>query len=482
MSQQEPDEEQVKFRDVAACFSEEEWKILHEWQKDFYKNVMKEIHQALIVMGYQIVNADTLLRVYKGKEIYIQDPQDTETADMNKHVMSSHPAVNPDVLFRIKHEEKEYCTEQQNPEEGGVCNTASACLPVVTAAFSLTTEEELELYPREHQHSERRGSGHRSSSYPFPQTDYCLRDEEESTLNLMSRQKAGRGRSPDPSLRHAAIPEIVVKIKEEEDDCEIMERARNSAADGRMRKHKKVGEFMQRIKTTASNKSLLWKKNVRMLQSTHKGLASRRQMESESYPEIRLGRRIKTESGLSLSEHLNLASSRPQLERPQPARPQPARPQPARPQPARQQPGRPQLTMSQRYNEYESHLWNLPFRNGLPKTQQILKPYMCTECGKSYRLKKEFNRHKETHALVKPYTCSDCGKNFFRKANLYKHYKTHSGEKPYTCSLCPKRFSRKDHLNRHTRIHTGERPFKCTECERSFPWLSDLNQHRRSRH
>ncbi|XP_069095180.1 uncharacterized protein [Pleurodeles waltl] len=46
----------VTFSDVVACFSEEEWKLLHEWQNELYNKVMKEIHQAMNSLGPLIAN------------------------------------------------------------------------------------------------------------------------------------------------------------------------------------------------------------------------------------------------------------------------------------------------------------------------------------------------------------------------------------------------------------------------------------------
>ncbi|XP_069091327.1 zinc finger protein 300-like isoform X2 [Pleurodeles waltl] len=43
--------DKVQSPDVAAYFSEAEWKLLHKWQRELYKNVMKEIHKALISLG-----------------------------------------------------------------------------------------------------------------------------------------------------------------------------------------------------------------------------------------------------------------------------------------------------------------------------------------------------------------------------------------------------------------------------------------------
>ncbi|XP_078518057.1 uncharacterized protein LOC144782523 isoform X2 [Lissotriton helveticus] len=46
------------FHDASACFSEEEWKLLQDWQKELCRNVMKEIHKALISLDLPLLEAD----------------------------------------------------------------------------------------------------------------------------------------------------------------------------------------------------------------------------------------------------------------------------------------------------------------------------------------------------------------------------------------------------------------------------------------
>ncbi|XP_069499024.1 uncharacterized protein [Ambystoma mexicanum] len=75
MSQPDADLAHVAFQDAAVYFSEEEWKLLQDWQKELYRNVMNEIHQALISLGPLIATTICSLRAKEKEELYQLDSQ-----------------------------------------------------------------------------------------------------------------------------------------------------------------------------------------------------------------------------------------------------------------------------------------------------------------------------------------------------------------------------------------------------------------------
>ncbi|KAJ1139745.1 hypothetical protein NDU88_006112 [Pleurodeles waltl] len=77
-SRRRSDQAPVTFCDVVACFSEEEWTLLHHWQKELYNNVMKEINQALSSLGPLIATSVFSLRPKEKEDEWLMGHQESD--------------------------------------------------------------------------------------------------------------------------------------------------------------------------------------------------------------------------------------------------------------------------------------------------------------------------------------------------------------------------------------------------------------------
>ncbi|XP_016336996.1 hypermethylated in cancer 1 protein-like isoform X2 [Sinocyclocheilus anshuiensis] len=108
---------------------------------------------------------------------------------------------------------------------------------------------------------------------------------------------------------------------------------------------------------------------------------------------------------------------------------------------------------------------------------EIIRPYRCSSCDKSYKDPATLRQHEKTHWLTRPYPCSICGKKFTQRGTMTRHMRSHLGLKPFACDACGMRFTRQYRLTEHMRIHSGEKPYKCQVCGGKFAQQRNLISH-----
>ncbi|XP_055594273.1 transcription factor grauzone-like [Uranotaenia lowii] len=113
-----------------------------------------------------------------------------------------------------------------------------------------------------------------------------------------------------------------------------------------------------------------------------------------------------------------------------------------------------------------------------PKIHQV----QCLECGKWLKNKLCLRKHMIQHSEVR-HKCNQCDYSALNMQCLRNHVRVqHSDVKPFECTDCGKTFKLKNTLLNHMVQHTGVKKFSCEFCNRTFASSGNYYSHRKRMH
>ncbi|XP_069489849.1 zinc finger protein 510-like isoform X2 [Ambystoma mexicanum] len=393
MTWQESTKSPFSLPDVANCFPDDEWKMLHEWQKELYKNVMKEIHQALISLGPIIATTVFSLTAKEKEALRYLDHEDPEGRHSAKQ--SESVTIGSNEMFIINQDKNQYCLDSSNADRR---ESIDDCHSGGTTSFNTR----------------------RKNSAP--------------------KRVSARCRDASPGLRSVGaegIPPVA--------PFNINDQGGSYSKDSK--KKKRQGNLGNLFKTSAFSQHLHEEKdeggsdaeNLFMTSAFAQHLHEERDDEdSEPGDETMYKREKFVKSQKSAGNKTQCKDPSRDIKTNQPESPEMGT-------------SDGNQAWTQNNEEVEPNNGDqltYPQREGNP----TFKKYMCSICSKCFIRKRNLLRHQRAHAGIR-YDCSECEKSFSQKSDLAVHQRIHAENNPYTCDYCNKSFSSKSNLNHHKRKH-----------------------------
>ncbi|XP_078518047.1 uncharacterized protein LOC144782517 [Lissotriton helveticus] len=460
-------EVQGTFCNASDYFSEDEWKVLQDWQKDLYSTVMKEIHQALISLGPLIATTVGSLRAKDKDELCCMEVQDSETDHKRNRPSKAPCRFLTDDLGSTKEEPAPVFIDRFGVEIGDGGTEPTPEYEVVS--FSIKGDapdgrrvrrsrspagQEMTSFSIKEEETECLDSGmdrvRAPSGCPAISSVFTLsiepeEEKQEEEKHLQKTRKPKTWTSADEPQATSTVSMILKDGRESflQDQREPLEMGPDNED---LSTERSEGEYLDCMNSTAPVKASSRKAKLGIIRD----------------PELRITSERRPWSGINWGlEQLSGAHCERAVG-------------------SQTYFGLHPVPISGEHTKSDASTRNEMLSTGQQSSHLNETWYTCTECGKGFHKNANLKTHMRTHTGEKPYQCLECMKCFSMKSSLDRHQRTHTGDRPYQCSECDKTFNVKSNLTMHYRLHTGERPFRCSDCDQSFHRKDHLILHQKT--
>ncbi|XP_078511834.1 uncharacterized protein LOC144770909 isoform X2 [Lissotriton helveticus] len=524
-----PEPGPVTFIDVVSCFSEEEWKLLHHWQKELYRNVMKDIHQALLSLGPMIANSVFSLKHKEYEELGDMDIEDLKlNHDLN--TFQGYSTSESNTVFRKTRSAKQHLKNSPDSNERGSCDKPNTGPPIASSVYSMKPKGHEELCDMDIEDTNANCDSNTSRGDSPGDSNAAFRKTRIANEHLKDNPVTNEKGSCDmPSTDTMPIDSVSLK---EECDVETLDYSQPQGT-------KRPTETTRlEVTRSAASGSVADNEESYAIETQDygggEGVSSSVEPgmpmpyvpmgineDGETYP-IDIQDYGKSEGNSSyLGEEARTLANEESVAYDETSLPCKDSPEIkkviviSKTAPGSRSGKCSASSWSLRglkVSKFESDfgnnthsssyqgvckemkyvgdnkprvdLLNTHGLTGEPNAEKTfghnVSPkcnYQCKECKKCFRSKGHLIYHERTHSGEKPYHCSVCDKSFSQRHRLMGHERTHSGEKPFQCAICNRTFTWRDSLRRHHRTHTGERPYQCATCLKCFGQKETLVKH-----
>ncbi|XP_069489847.1 zinc finger protein 586-like isoform X2 [Ambystoma mexicanum] len=379
MARQDSHKLPVSFCDVVASFSEEEWKLLHTWQEELYKNVMKEIHQALFSLGCQSNNKKNCLRMEEESAAVLMDCRGAEVDGRNTRSSSV-------ISFTIKEEDSACAMDDHHSEQiNKICRHEDD--PIVKPAISISMPPKEEIQSQVEPVHQEIASGDGSSNKEREMRYRTARPDKTPKYKgfpvkvkgkgTHSRRPLWLGNNPDLEGNKTAQCESgfsnPVYSNVQHDISQNEPHGNYNTFEGIVQERCQPHVYYEGEKTFAVTQ-------LQRQESTHP---------IERVYNSNEGERSFGWAGSAIEQKTAHVGDKQY-----------------------------QCTECEKsFKHKESLIEHL-------RTHTGQRPYQCTDCGKSFIRKRTLIAHRRIHTGERPYQCTGCGKSFSLKHNLNTHQKT----------------------------------------------------------